>query len=65
MGDAGIALGGSIFTASTISSIIGLAMDGLDEELVCYPAGALARLVVAVLEKAGMFKNKGISLNRI
>jgi hypothetical protein len=37
--------------------------DGLDEELVCYPAGVLARKVVTVLRDADMFNKGYISLN--
>jgi len=36
------------------------AVDGLDEELVCYPAGGIARLVVNALSKAGMYKSNRI-----
>ena len=39
--------------------------DGLDEELVCYPAGVLARKVVTVLRDAGMFNKGYISLNGV
>ena len=39
------------------------AVDGLDEEAVCYPAGRLGRMVVTALNDAGMYKHGKISLN--
>jgi hypothetical protein len=39
--------------------------DGLDEELVCYPAGRIARLVVNALNEAGMYKNNRIGTGGI
>ena len=40
------------------------AVDGLDEELVCYPAGNIARRVVTLLDDSGMYK-KGIDAGGI
>lgn len=39
------------------------AVDGLDEEAVCYPAGRIARLVVTALNDAGLYDDNRISLN--
>ena len=36
--------------------------DRLDEELVCYPAGVIARLVVTALRDSGMFESNKIKL---
>ena len=41
------------------------AVEGLDEEAVCYPAGRLGRMVVWALLDAGMYKNNVLSLNRL
>ena len=38
------------------------AVDGLDEEAVCYPAGRIARLVVTALNDAGLYDDNRISL---
>ena len=39
------------------------AVNGLDEEAVCYPAGRIARLVVTALNDAGLYDDNRISLN--
>lgn len=38
-------------------------LEGLEEEKVCYPAGAVARMVVGALNDAGLYA-KGVSLDK-